>query len=54
MLDFAAWANDLILGLETKKTRKYAIYSLIVLEIIIVRLNIIAELEQVVSGFETK
>jgi len=36
--------------LEAKRTRKYTILGLIVLEIIIVRLNVIAELEQVVRG----
>ena len=56
MLAFTAWENDLILdlGLKAKRIKKDTIWSLIVLEIIIVQLNVIAELEQVISGFETK
>ena len=50
MLDFAIWANDLTLsldlkGLEAKETGGGAIWSLMVLEIVIARLDIIAKPE---------
>jgi len=56
MLAFASWVNNLTLGLglEAKKIERDAIWNLIVLEVIIAKLNIIAELGWVITGFEAK
>jgi len=53
-LAFAARANNLTLGLDLKAKiiGGDAIWSLIVLEVVIARLGIIAELELVLTGLE--
>ena len=56
MLAFTTYVNYLILGLylEAKKTGEDTIWDLIVLEVVIARLDIIAEPGQDITNFETR